>query len=327
MCFATCLRRMTFVFLLGLVLGSGSLAAEEELVVMFWNLENFFDPRDGGKGSADEEFSSRGKRHWTWERFDRKKNKIAKTILCVGQEYGHLPDIVGVAEVENAFVLWSLCNAPPLKKADYGFVHFESPDHRGIDVGLLYRKSEWDLLYKRQVPLMQEGDTLHTRAILEVELRHRSGQEFVFLVNHHPSKFSGAKASAGARFLAMEVLRDLCQASGDRAVAMGDFNDVPDAPQLAVMDGTMANLGDDFIGTDRGSIRFDGKWQLIDFFLVPEEWRGRCTMEVFAPEHLLEWDGRHTGVKPFRTYSGPRYKGGVSDHLPVILHFSTADFI
>ena len=102
---------------------------------------------------------------------------------------------------------------------------------------------------------------------------------------------------------------------------MGDFNDTPDAPQLSVMEGTMANLGAVYIGTDRGSIRFDGKWQLIDFFLVTEAMADDCRMEVFAPEHLLEWEGRHAGFKPFRTYSGPRYKGGVSDHLPVVLSF------
>lgn len=294
---------------------------EDSLTVVFWNLENFFDPRDDGGGAADTEFSSRGSRHWTWEKFFRKRDLVAKTLLWIGNRQGKLPEVVGIAEVENAQVLRSLCLSPPLKKAGYDYIHFDSPDHRGIDVGLLYLRSCIQILEVDQLPLVQGRDTLRTRSILRVRAEDRNGQRFVFLVNHHPSKFSGAEASRQARELAMRQLVTLCREAGDPVIAMGDFNDVPEASQFRLAEEVTVNLGARLCREEKesGSIRFEGKWQLIDFFLISPELDGRCRMSVCRPPFLQEWDGKHAGYKPFRTYSGPRYKGGVSDHFPVML--------
>ena len=295
------------------------LPKEDSLTIMFWNLENFFDPRDSGKGSADKEFSSNGSRHWSWKKFDKKRNMIAKTILWIGTKYKHLPDIIGFAEVENSFVLWSLCSSDPLKKLGYRYIHFESPDHRGIDVGLLYRSSTMQVYQAEQVPLVRNNDTLATRAILRVRAGYIDGHDCLFLVNHHPSKFSGAKSSAGLRELAMRTMYDCCDFSVPILISMGDFNDTPDAPQMAIIDDEICNLGMSFVGKDEGSIRFGGRWQLIDFFFVSRCIADSCKMYICKPDFLLKWDSTHPGLKPFRTYSGPRYIGGVSDHLPVVL--------
>ena len=40
---------------------------------------------------------------------------------------------------------------------------------------------------------------------------------------------------------------------------------------------------------------------------------------IFDAGFLLEEDEKYYGKKPFRTYLGPRYHGGFSDHLPVYL--------
>ena len=111
----------------------------DTLRVLFWNLENFFDSRNDSTSVSDAEFSARGARHWNRKRFTAKNNAIAKGILWAASDQGGLPDVIGLAEVENAFVLRRLLQATALRKLDYGMVHFDSPDSRGIDVALRRR--------------------------------------------------------------------------------------------------------------------------------------------------------------------------------------------
>ena len=107
----------------------------EDLLVVFWNVENLFDC-DGKNGG--EEWTPEGGKHWTSGRLRTKCNAIGKTLLWIGEQEGRLPDIVGLAEVENAEVLRRLIYSAPLRKAGYRYVRFGSPDPRGIDVALLY---------------------------------------------------------------------------------------------------------------------------------------------------------------------------------------------
>ena len=110
------------------------------MLVMFWNLENYFDWRDDGANESDSDFSPSGSRHWTPSRFYAKSNAIAKSVWWISDNYGKLPDVVGVAEVENRDVLMRLLHSTSLNKAGYSIVHFDSPDRRGIDVALLWRR-------------------------------------------------------------------------------------------------------------------------------------------------------------------------------------------
>lgn len=282
------------------------------LSVFFWNLENCFDYFDGGVSASDREFSSFGERHWNKRKFERKTVMFGKTLLWAG-----LPQVVGVCEVENAFVMRRLCRSEALHKCSYRYVHFDSPDVRGIDVGLFYLSDSLSLVRAYPVHL----DSLHTRDILYVELMEKdSGIHWHFFVNHHPSKYGGS-ASASRRRIAMEKLRScadsLIAAGADHIVAMGDFNDVPSAETFRIMDGALVNLGKREEHNNCGSIRYRGNWQLIDNFLVSGDLASTMVMEVLRAPFLLERDRQWPGEKPLRTYSGPRYKGGVSDHLPV----------
>lgn len=149
--------------------GSRVAGREGQTLVMFWNLENLFDwRRDSLNGSESEaEFTSFGKKHWTKRRFTAKCNAIAKSIFWIKDREGALPDVIGIAEVENRFVLKRLLEDTPLYKADYKIVHYDSPDPRGIDVALLYRSSRLELL--DAVPLRVDGGKhppLRTRDIL-----------------------------------------------------------------------------------------------------------------------------------------------------------------
>ena len=121
---------------------------KDSLLVMFWNVENFFDWTDQGEGESDKEFSSYGNRYWTKARFYAKCDNISKAIMWIGDRYGRVPDIIGLAEIENRGVLTKLLNHTLLRKYDYSIVHKESSDRRGIDVALLYRRSSMSLISK-----------------------------------------------------------------------------------------------------------------------------------------------------------------------------------
>ena len=291
---------------------------------MFWNLENFFDWRDDGGGEADTEFSSSGARHWTRRRFQAKARAIGKTLVWAGGIAGRLPDLFGVAEIENAFVLDKLLDEEPLRKLEYGYVHFDSPDRRGIDVGLLYRRSVFQVVSSRAVPVRaaKDGDTLRTRDILLTCLEDGRGDRWNVLVCHFPSKYGGGD-SDWRREAAGRILRQVCDsllaAGEERVLAMGDFNDTPDSPALQLLSGPMVNLAAPLAARGQGSIRFEGRWQLIDHMYVSPSLAARSTLEILHPPFLTTHDNVHSGDKPLRTYLGPRYTGGVSDHRPLLL--------
>ncbi len=305
-----------------------------DLSMMFWNLENFFDWRDDGRSDSDKEFSSYGARHWTRKKFYAKCEAVAKAVMWVGSREGSMPDVIGVAEVENRFVLERLVNDTVLRKYGYRIVHFESPDPRGIDLGLLYREDK--LVLQNAAPLEireEKGKELKTRDILLAEFRFKtagsadgaasSDESFAVLVNHHPSKYGGAgtgwKRQAALRRLG-EAADSLEKEGISNIAAAGDFNDTPDNVVLPESEGSgLVNLAVAMAKSGRGSIRYNGKWELIDMFMVSPELEPMAEMEIVEVPFLMVRDNVHAGVKPLRTYSGPRYLGGVSDHCPILL--------
>ena len=271
-----------------------------EFTVFFWNVENFFDPFDDPLKN-DDDFTFQGVKHWTWKRFERKRDGIAKTIIATADRYGSLPLLVGLAEVENRMVLRQLVGKSPLETFDYGFVHRESPDVRGIDVALLYRKDAFTPL--RVDSLRVEG--FSTRDILHVEGRMRSGDTLHAVVVHLPSKLGGARATDDRRKKALALLKHctdslLALNPSAKIVVMGDFNDGPSSRRC-------------------GTIKFQGSWETIDKFIT---FNLNTRESIFSPPFLLEEDKSYLGVKPKRTYVGPRYNGGLSDHLPIVLEIN-----
>ena len=304
---------------------SGQTMTESGQLVMFWNVENFFDWTDQGRGESDAEFSSMGSRRWTRKKFYAKCDAIAKTIIWIGERYGRLPDVIGLAEVENRRVLNMLLESSLLRKCGYGIVHYDSGDRRGIDVALLYRKEVFELSESFITTPEHEGEKLATRDILTVRMRRKTDREHVtFIVNHHPSKYGGSKASESRRNSVMISLSELCDSllktpENSRIVAMGDFNDNPDGPQFSVMDGLMVNKAQELHQKGEGTIRYEGKWDLIDMFIVSPALKESSVMEIVRVPFLMTREKKHPGEKPFRTYSGPRDIGGASDHCPVVL--------
>ena len=295
----------------------------EALRVMFWNLENFFDNRNDSTSVSDAEFSSYGERHWSRKKFNTKCQAIAKGILWTAGEKGGLPDVIGVAEVENKRALQRLLYNTALHKLDYKIIHFESPDPRGIDVALLYRTSTLKRIRAKPCHLYGPDSTvLRTRDILLAEFERPGGTPVAFMVNHHPSKYGGASVSEARRAIAvgrLKQLADSLQAAGiEYIVAMGDFNDTPANPVYKRLEPTLRNLAEPLHRRGLGTIKYDGAWELIDLFFVSPKVQTNG-MEIVTIPFLQTADGSHAGRKPLRTYSGPRYIGGVSDHCPIWL--------
>lgn len=343
------MRTLTFIMTIFLLLPANvinhsftvknkSLAGgEDSLTVMFWNLENFFDwkPDSLSASPSDKEFSSFGKKHWTRGRFKAKCSAIAKSVFWVMEQEGRLPDVIGVAEVENRYVLEKLLDWTPLYKADYRIVHFDSSDPRGIDVALLYRSSRLELLEEKPFGVVDRtGARMLTRDILLAKFRRMDGDSIAFLVNHHPSKYGGK--TGRRREAALESLRRLSDSlvgAGCRnIVAMGDFNDTPENPAFGILTDSLegerayssplVNLASELAGRGEGTIRYSGIWELIDMFFVSGNMLadGRVPqMKVLKIPFLTVRDNAHSGEKPLRTYTGPRYSGGVSDHCPILL--------
>lgn len=284
--------------------------------VMFWNLECWFDPFDD-PATEDDDYTPRGTRHWTWKQFTRKRDGIAKTIAAASDVCGGLPDIIGVAEVENRMTVKQIVAETLLEKGDYGILHRDSPDARGIDVALLYRRRNFKLLHVRFLPVASDKPT---RDILYAEGVFRQSDTVHIFVNHWPSKLGGPEASSRRREAAAIALNrcvdSILNASPQATViAMGDFNDTPEniSPLMTPL---LENLADSLATAGLGTIKYQGRWELIDQFWCTEKEK---RMQIFAPAFLLEQDKAYTGFKPRRTFTGPRNHGGLSDHLPILL--------
>jgi hypothetical protein len=298
--------------------------------VLFWNLENFFDLLpDTLEGGRD--FTPRGRMRWTRERFDKKSRMVAKVISDATG--GSLPMIIGVAEVENRYVLNSLVYDTPLLYGTYGVVHRDSPDRRGIDVALLFREELFRPLKVEvfEVRMPDLGEEYVSRDILYVKGVVQELDTLHLFVNHWPSRYGGERASRYRREHAACVLGERCDSllkKNYRAniIVMGDFNDPADKlsnETLVELYAPAPIFGDEV----SGSIKYKGRWELFDYFLLSDNLRDTLEpisvkeecFRVFSAPYLLERDNKYTGKRPKRTYLGPRYNRGVSDHLPVVL--------
>ena len=296
------------------------------LILMFWNVENFFDPFDDPE-KEDDTFTRNGENHWTWQRFQKKKNAVAKTIISTEDTYLEAPALIGLCEIENKMVLRQLVEKSPLSQAgEYGFIHRESPDRRGIDVALVYRKDTFrpiktDSLRTEDFPTR---DILYVKGVLQGPARLVGTDTLHIFVNHWPSKLGGARQTDERRNAVrsrIELFLDslLSDNIPKDIVIMGDFNDTE--PEIGIP-GILRQSpeGGGRASSPHGTLKYKGKWEQIDHFFISEFLLRLPVREsIYSPAFLLEEDKSFLGHKPRRTYVGPRYNGGVSDHLPIIL--------
>lgn len=310
--------------------------------VAFYNVENLFDIYDDTL-KRDEEFTPEGMRHWNNKKFYTKLNQVYRIIISIGE--WDPPAVVGLCEIENRFVLNKLVYDTPLKNLNYKIVHEESPDWRGIDVGLLYRPDKIKIVSHEAIHIFFPFDTAsRTRDILYVKSLLSENDTVHFYVNHWPSKYGGFLATEPKRAFVASVLKkhtDSILRINPLAniVIMGDLNDTPgDKSVLEELDARPDTVG--IKNTDlynlmyplhedwkSGTNKYQGEWSAIDQFIVSGGMIKGLTgvnispdgAKVFKPDYLIEDDEKFMGTKPFRTYGGPKYLGGYSDHFPIYL--------
>jgi len=301
--------------------------------VMFYNTENLFDTLDDTLKN-DEEFLPDGSRHWSMSRFNKKIDAIARVIIAAGE--WEAPAVVGLCEVENEGVIKRLIGCDLLEGVNYSFVHFDSPDKRGIDICLLYRNDVVKVISAESwLPDISTNPGFESRNALFVRTEiFNDTLDFVFC--HWPSRRGGLLASDDQRKMIMETIAQRTDSlrritgKAEKIVMMGDFNCSPDfvaIKELAKRCG-LVNLSAEPAAKGQGSYRFRGKWEMMDQVLVSENMTGEIPAErkcynasfcVFDKDFLLEDDPDYPGKRPFSTYREYKWEGGYSDHLPVIL--------
>lgn len=308
---------------------TSSVFAEDTFRVMFYNTENFFDVNDDPE-KADEDFLCSSSHFWTFARYKEKQRNIAKVITAVGG-WG-TPALVGLCEVENDSVVYALTHNSPLRELNYRFVVSNSPDIRGIDVALLYQCDQFKLISSVSYRIRISRPT---RDILHVTGKVLKGDTLDVFVCHFPSRLGGVKETEELRATVAAELRKKADSiqmirHKPNVLIMGDFNDYPECASLISVLGAKApsdtigkyvNLMLPMAGDRRiGSHKFEAEWGFLDQIIVNRNLLKvvkNKTASIFSADFLLEEDKRFGGKRPFRTYSGSKYQGGYSDHLPV----------
>ncbi|MGK0386222.1 MAG: hypothetical protein ACI849_000831 [Patiriisocius sp.] len=297
----------------------------------FYNLENLFDTVND-KNKSDDDFTKKGFKRWDKAKLGKKVQDLGNIIQQIGfKETGHPPVLVGVAEVENNLVLQELIDSEHLKEKGYQFVHCDSKDERGIDTALLYRSQYFKVLTTKAHEVFfidNQGEKDYTRDILEVK-GTIEGQEVYILVNHFPSRREGEIESAPKRMRVAKkniaIITNI-QAEDPQAkiIIMGDFNDDPHSASIVHMVAQgFYNPMELLLTKEDGSLTYKGKWNLFDQIIVSENFlkmHGNTfrfhKAAIFGEDVVKVNEGDYEGY-PFRTYAGPKYLGGISDHFPV----------
>ena len=226
--------------------------------VAFYNFENLFDTIDDPE-TFDEEWTPSGLQRWTIDKYQKKLSNLARVLSEIGSaENTDSPTFIGGCEIENRFVLEDLIKEPKLIEKDYGIIHFESPDKRGIDVALLYRKNKFQptsyaniplFIYKKQsnteknlkwiseensddkIQVNTNNNRVYTRDQLLVT-GFLDGEEINIIVNHWPSRSGGEKKSSPFREAAGALNRKIIDSlqrinPNAKVITMGDLNDGP----------------------------------------------------------------------------------------------------
>lgn len=324
----------------------------ESLRVAFWNFENFFDPFVDSTRVYNE-FTENGSQHWTTSRFYKKRNNLYKAILSISENEPLA--ILGIAEIENQYVLNMLFNKTPLKTHNYRIIHYESSDKRGIDVAMVYCLDKLQLLHSEPIKLINPNNPtnpiIKTRDILYAKFSDRHNDTLHIFVNHWPSRYGGERETIKLRELAAKTLKHKMDSivskhhTTPKIIIMGDFNDTPEDPSLSIVldakpfnnsttyenPANLAYLVNLFSGNKNlgfpGTLKHQFTWQIFDQIIVTNSLLYNETglvykknsATIFHADFLFEKDESFGGVRLFRTYVGPKYYGGYSDHLPVYI--------
>lgn len=306
------------------------------LSIAFYNIDNLYDDVDD-TDHDDQDFTPNGQYQWSSERYHQKLENMAKVIAQLAN--GKTPDVLGVCELESAKALNDLVNTGDLK-GQYGMVHYDSPDERGVDVALIYKTEKFKVLSSEKVPVILTKDLNDkTRDQLFVKaLILASNDTICFYVCHFPSRREGKDESEINRLDAAKTCRNFINShvnlASNHLIVMGDFNDEP--WDRSITEGIMAskleqkgeadlwNLMWDFKAEGRGSYNFKGKMNCLDQFMISRSLNDGKALEYkkqsvnIVDAEWLTQTGKYEGF-PLRTFGGNKWLNGYSDHYPIYL--------
>ena len=313
-------RSATIILSILFCLGFGARAQR----IVWWNVENLFDCQHDSL-KQDQDFLPDGSYHWTRGRYWKKLDNLSRTIAAIAGEDGW-PMVVGLCEVENDTCLRDLVRRSSLRIARYNYIHEEGPDVRGIDVAMLYDSLQFRLLGHEavRIPSAEHGYR-PTRDILHAwgTCPNLPGTLHIIMV-HLPSRAgSGSKGDAHRR-LAVETLCGLLdKLTGENVVLMGDFNAEPKDKIFRNICGRMTSLMPQKkkeLRQARGTYYFRKLWCFLDHILVSTNALPYFNKSVNVGKFSFLLTEKGT---PWRTFQGPSYKGGFSDHLPIWVDLSS----
>ncbi len=310
-------------------------------LIGFYNLENLFDTiNDPNKN--DEEFLPKGKNQWNTEKYNVKLKHLSESIASIGTDIS--PDgvaILGMSEMENRTVLEDLVAQPAIRKRNYQIVHYDSPDRRGVDVGLIYNPKYFKLVNSKSYPTKVAGDPdFVTRDQLVVSGLF-DGEMMHVIVMHWPSRAGGEKRSMPGRIAAAKLCRHIADSilrndADAKIVMMGDFNDYPTSKSVTeylrasgdmmrLRNGEFFNPMYDLHKKGIGTSYYHDVPGVLDQTIItpafiPTDYKTYQfkVAKVHNKEFLKQHGGKYNGY-PFRTYGSGVWMGGYSDHFPVYI--------
>lgn len=291
----------------------------QTFTIMSYNIENAFDTiHDEGKN--DYEYCDGGERKWSQYRLFQKLKSVGKVIAAADEK--RPVDLIGLCEVENDAVMQCLTQRTSLSSLGYRYIMTNSLDERGIDVALLYSPFTFHPIETESIRPKTKKDK--TRDILHVAGTIAGGDTLDVYVVHLPSKRGGSEGQK----LSMSICQQL-QAHTDSVrtirqhpnlLIMGDFNAETNSQQLKLLTRSH-HLIDRTAKLQPGTYKYQGEWSILDHILTHTTTLSHQQTRILNLSFLTEPDPTHGNVKPYRTYQGPVYQGGVSDHLPVVSVF------
>lgn len=329
------MKNLFLIITISLFVYNTNAQESESIYVAFYNVENLFDTINDPV-TKDDVFTPSGEKEWNTKRYHKKLNDISSVLRGItGQDF---PDLIGFAEIENRKVLEDLINTNDNSKNNFKIVHEESPDARGIDVGLIYNQDVFKYLNHKSIPVITGSkykvrDILYTRGIL-----NNSDTIHIF-VNHWKSRSGGQEKTEPERIKCAETLRKevdslLTINIHTNIIIMGDLNDAPSNKSVfetleadnskdpKSLFNTMLVLSEE----GKGTHSYRGEWNMLDNIIVSQNLINKTssffvdkkTGHVFS-EEWITYTSKNGNKSPNRTYGGNNYYGGYSDHYPVYI--------
>ncbi|MHC0439755.1 endonuclease/exonuclease/phosphatase family protein [Flavobacterium sp. 3-210] len=328
--------------------------------IAFYNFENIFDTIND-PSINDDEWTPTGAQHWTKEKYEQKLKNLSKVISEIGtSENLNAPTLLGCSEVENRGVLEDLIKQEKIIGLDYGIIHFDSPDQRGIDVALLYQKKYFRptsfsniplIIYKNKTAVQENGNEDLGDVEIKVDKNRvftrdqllvtgfLENEEIHIIVNHWPSRSGGEKVSSPYREAAGKLNRKIIDSLQQinpfaKIITMGDLNDGPFNKSLKVALGAKSkkievpefgvyNPFEEMAEKGMGTLAFRDSWDIFDQIIM--------TQTIIQPD-FSSFKFWKAGIfnRPYLIQTSGKYKGyplrnsltevGFSDHFPVYIY-------